>query len=317
MTGPRNPDALIRAFLEEGQSELPDRAYDAVRDQIGRTRQRVVIGPWREPRMSGIARVAIAAAAVLVAAVIVVNFLPGGSQHGGPGPATPAPSVSPSPSPGPSASFSSGPLPYTWPGTLAPGEYSTSLIWDPFYVFHFTVGDGWQSRDIEIIKTDRMAVQFYFADNVVTNICTQRLVTPPIGGTVDNLVRPLARLVKIDVGPRPVTLGDRRGAYLEFTIGPPFDCPATQMNLMKQHPGTCGQGCGGLGPEWIGLEFGGLTEHNRMWVLQVGRGRGVINAVWTDKATAADLADLQAVIDSVRLDTPNATPPPQPAPASP
>jgi hypothetical protein len=42
-----------------------------------------------------------------------------------------------------------------------------------------------------------------------------------------------------------------------------------------------------------------------------------MNAVWTPDATAADLAELESVIDSVRLDTPNATPPPQPAPSEP
>ena len=63
MTTPRDPDRLIRAFLDEGSTELPDRAYDAVRAHIERTRQRVVIGPWREPPMPTIARFAVAAAA--------------------------------------------------------------------------------------------------------------------------------------------------------------------------------------------------------------------------------------------------------------
>ena len=33
MTAPRDPDRLIRAFLDEGPTELPDRAYDAVRSR--------------------------------------------------------------------------------------------------------------------------------------------------------------------------------------------------------------------------------------------------------------------------------------------
>ena len=47
MTAPRDPDRLIRAFIDEGMTELPDRAYDAVRSHIDQTHQRVVIGPWR------------------------------------------------------------------------------------------------------------------------------------------------------------------------------------------------------------------------------------------------------------------------------
>ena len=51
MTVPRDPDARIRAFLDEGRTDLPDRAYDAVRAGIDRTRQRIVIGPLAAPRV--------------------------------------------------------------------------------------------------------------------------------------------------------------------------------------------------------------------------------------------------------------------------
>ena len=34
MTAPRTPDDMIQAFLGEGQTELPDRAFDAVRRDI-------------------------------------------------------------------------------------------------------------------------------------------------------------------------------------------------------------------------------------------------------------------------------------------
>jgi hypothetical protein len=93
MTAPGDTDRLIRAFLDEGQTELPDRAYDAVRAHIDRTRQRVVIGPWREPHMSTFARVAIAAAAVLAIAVVLIQLRPSASVGG------PAPSPVPTPTP--------------------------------------------------------------------------------------------------------------------------------------------------------------------------------------------------------------------------
>ena len=57
MTAPRNPDRLIRAFLAEGQDELPDQVYDAVRDRIEQTNQRVVIGPWRTPFVNNFLRI--------------------------------------------------------------------------------------------------------------------------------------------------------------------------------------------------------------------------------------------------------------------
>src|SRR5439155_13499714 len=76
MTASRDPDKLIRAFLDEGQTDLPDRVFDAVRHDIQRTRQRVVIGPWRVPNMNMFARVAIAAAAVVAIGFAWVNFGP-------------------------------------------------------------------------------------------------------------------------------------------------------------------------------------------------------------------------------------------------
>ncbi len=65
-----DPDARIRAFLDEGRTELSDRAYDTVRTGIDRTRQRIVIGPLAEPRIPSIATFAIAAAAVLIVGAI-------------------------------------------------------------------------------------------------------------------------------------------------------------------------------------------------------------------------------------------------------
>ena len=36
-------------YLDTGPTQLPDRSFDAVREAIDDTRQRVVIGPWRTP----------------------------------------------------------------------------------------------------------------------------------------------------------------------------------------------------------------------------------------------------------------------------
>ena len=102
MTLRRDPDFLIRAFLAEGQTELPDRAFDAVRLEIHGTRQRVVIGPWRDLRMSNLARIAIGAAAVVLVAVVAFNLTRPGVS--GPGAPSPSPSAVSSPSASPSAS---------------------------------------------------------------------------------------------------------------------------------------------------------------------------------------------------------------------
>ena len=55
-----------RAFFEDGTDVLPDWAYDEVRHDIHRTRQRTVIGPWREPVMSNLVKYGVIAAAVVL-----------------------------------------------------------------------------------------------------------------------------------------------------------------------------------------------------------------------------------------------------------
>jgi hypothetical protein len=90
MTTYRDPDGLIRAFIREGDEELHDQVYDAVRAAIERKRQRVVFGPWRSPSMNRFVTIGIGAAAVAVLVFVGVQFF----RPGGPGLGT-APSDSP------------------------------------------------------------------------------------------------------------------------------------------------------------------------------------------------------------------------------
>jgi hypothetical protein len=101
MTPRRDPDRLIHAFLMEGQTELPDPVYDAVRDRIETTRQRTFIGPWRTPDMNRYLKIGLAAAAVLVIAVVGYNLLPGSAGPGAGPTATPGPSIAESSPPSP------------------------------------------------------------------------------------------------------------------------------------------------------------------------------------------------------------------------
>jgi hypothetical protein len=94
----RDPDRLIHAFLMEGQTELADPVFDAVRAGIEQKRQRVVIGPWRLPTMNKLLPIGLGAAAVVVALVIGSQLL--GPASGGVGGApSAAPTATPSPTP--------------------------------------------------------------------------------------------------------------------------------------------------------------------------------------------------------------------------
>lgn len=272
--------------------------------------------------MSTNVRFTLGAAAVLIVGVVAVRLLPSWPTDAIGGLASPSPIVSPDPtatakpSVGSSPSVSaSAPLPkaYAWPNALEPGTYATSFVWDRGLQFRFTVPDGWQSRDIEIIKGDRMAVQFYLVDNVPIDVCSDTPRTPAIGGTVDDLVTALSKLVSYDAAATSVDFAGQGGKYLEFTIGSGLNCAPSGFHLVSMPAPTCAAGCGGLGDwPWKGIDFGVTPEHHRLWILGIGRGRVVIDALWTQQATPADLAELQTVIDSIKIATPGATPPPRP-----
>jgi hypothetical protein len=91
MTARRDPDRLIHDFLMEGQTELADPVYDAVRDRIEQTRQRAVIGPWRISTMNRLLAIGAAAVAVLVVVVIGFRIFGSPTNTGGGGDATPTP----------------------------------------------------------------------------------------------------------------------------------------------------------------------------------------------------------------------------------
>jgi dipeptidyl aminopeptidase/acylaminoacyl peptidase len=70
MTGPRDTDRLIRAFLAEGPATLPDRSVDGVLAAISRTGRPVGVRPWLGWRP---ARETLLAFAAAVAAVVVAT----------------------------------------------------------------------------------------------------------------------------------------------------------------------------------------------------------------------------------------------------
>src|SRR5882672_2961268 len=107
MSTDRDSTRIVRSWLEEGATTLPDRVLDAVLDQVPATPQR---RPWwparRFSEMNNAWKLAIAAAAVVVVALVGIDLLPGnGGIIAGPGPSptpaatpTPPPTLAPSPS---------------------------------------------------------------------------------------------------------------------------------------------------------------------------------------------------------------------------
>jgi hypothetical protein len=96
MTARDDLDRRLDAFLLDGPAELPTESYDAARDRIDETRQRVVIGPWRAPDiMNKLVPLGLGAAAVVVAIFVWTQFLRPAASGGVGGAPTAIPSSTP------------------------------------------------------------------------------------------------------------------------------------------------------------------------------------------------------------------------------
>lgn len=105
MNTERDTTRIVRSWLEDGVTVLPDRVLDSVLDQLPATHQRRSRWPaWRIAKMNQSAKLGIAAAAVLVVALIGYQYLPS-SSFGSPdatasaAPPTQTPVTTPTPRP--------------------------------------------------------------------------------------------------------------------------------------------------------------------------------------------------------------------------
>jgi hypothetical protein len=223
MTARRNPEVLIDAFLAEGTTDLPDRVFDAVRSDIHGTRQRVVLGPWREPTLLTPIRLAVAAAILVVAAGFTWSQI-----------APRPPDVGTQPSPAPSATPSASATVLAGSNQeLARGRYGIdygrapgSEGSGPSIVFDIAAS-GWYDAS-------ESAVDFIYPDGVsygpsfgVWNITTPaaepcaryEAATPAPGPGIDDLLDALSGQDGIQAGPiTPVTIDGYDGKFVDLTI---------------------------------------------------------------------------------------------------
>jgi hypothetical protein len=133
-----DPDTtrIVRSWLDEGVTQLPDRVLDAVLDQVPATPQRRVTW-WPARRLSTMnttLKFGLAAVVVAVAALIGINAIGTPSNVGGPGP---DPTVESTPLPEPSPSDDAG-LPRLITYTPGAGVDITMTVAAP----------GWEGDDI-------------------------------------------------------------------------------------------------------------------------------------------------------------------------
>ena len=221
MTAPHDLDRQLAAFLTDGPTELPDPSFDAVRDRMETTRQRVVLGPWRVPDMSKFVPYALGAAAVVVALVVGIQFLRPAAPSGPAAVPSVQPTATPSPTATPVAEATPAPIPAD--GSMRPGTYVTRPLPAPddALALTFTVPAGWHGfgdRTIFPDGADGNALQFIGVTALNSDLC--HWADPKgevnVGTTVDDLVAALVAQTKYEVSdPVDVSIGGYSGKRVD------------------------------------------------------------------------------------------------------
>jgi hypothetical protein len=232
--------------------------------------------------MNSSLRIAAAVAAVLVVAVAGVYFLPraGGLNIGAPA-ATPSPTPIPTPAP-------------TLPpyGQVPPGSYRFDFI-------TFTLPAGWNSDSNGAGKPDSGPPNGMFLNTwrnvatVYTDPCHWKTSAVSVSPTVDAVVAALvAQKQSSKVTPTDVTVDGFRGKEIDLMV--PLDvvianCDDGQYTEFTEAPPGGDRYNQGPG------------QHDLLDILDVNGQILVIKRSYWPANTAADLAELKAIFDSIRI----------------
>jgi len=289
---------IVRSWLHEDGHEDADRILNLVLDEIDTTPQRRA--NWLARRFAPVnmfGRVALGAAAVIVAVLLAINLLPR-TDVGGPSVSpTPLPTLTPEPTP---IAYSSTPA----SGELAPG----SIVLDGAFplAIAFDVPAGW-SREGSDEAADAVGVHkirgasspawasWAIIANVYADPCHAQggPIDPPVGPTVDDLVTALTSMAGFEATtPTDVTIDGHVGRRfaLTNTVDPASaGCDdTTWLSLWEPAAGSpTARVPGPLGT----MQF---------WVLDVGGTRLVM---FTEDygASPSEIAESVAVLESSRF----------------
>ena len=291
----RDVTRVVRSWLDEGVTALPDRVLDAVLDQLPATPQRRSWWTaWRRPFMNNTIRIGLAAAAVVVIAIIAIQFFPGSNVGGPPTetpPAsTPAPSATSSPSPTP-ANFGDYPSGIA----LTPGSYVFTHV-EPLLIT-FTVPSGWEKGGLDWVLFSVENIKAQLAVMSVASLyedpCGPRLYRyPPVGPTVEDLAAALGTVPGLTFSaPTDVNVAGFDGLKLDYVPPDTFGtCAAGEPWLWRVNQGTTVQPAPG-GDDVFTVR-----------ILDVNGTRLVITASAPAGIPAGRVAELEAIIDSIQIE---------------
>ena len=197
---------------------------------------------------------------------------------------------------------------------LEPGTYSIDPDLDPstpLRVVYEVPFEGWSQWIGAVKSTDGgdVGVSITTVTNLVRHGCRDHSwADPPVGPGVDDLAAALADLApfRVTSPPKDMTIYGYRGKYLELTVP---DLPVEGEGDDRRFTGCVG---GNL-KSWVaavdtepGDAFYGYNGEpgrtEEFWILDVEGTRLMIEANWSPDSPRKDVAEMRAILDSIRIE---------------
>ncbi|TAK01270.1 MAG: hypothetical protein EPO36_05855 [Chloroflexota bacterium] len=279
---------IVVSWLRGDAHENAERVLLAALDEVDHTRQRRSWWPaWRFLDMNNVAKILVAAAAVVAVAVVAINLLPG--RGSGTGSVPPTPSMSPTVPPSPSMNPTPEPTASLVAHSLRPCCYEDDPRFDSM-TFAIMAPPSWGVfEESGVLFDNDPPAGAYFGLYGGGNLFSEPCLTDedagadvPVGPTVDDFVTALVDHPTLDVtDPVDVTLAGYSGTYLDLTIPDDIsECVRyvpTDRHIYAQGPGQ----------RW------------HMWILDVDGTRVLVETNDYPGTSAETLAEEQAIVESL------------------
>jgi len=295
MSSDRDVARIVRSWLDEGATALPDRVLDVVLDQVPATPQRRATW-WparRFPGMNNPIRLATIGVALLVVVLVVLVLRPS---------STFGPLASATPTTTPVST------PVAFELAIDGGGIPGALVLDaPFPLrVEFDVPARWSATEVTAgratLQMERGAaasvwVDFFVVDNVYPDPCHigDGPMSPPVGPTVDEFVAAVTGAPGFEVsGLGDVTLDGRPGKSFGLTNDvETVACDGDPWLQQWTHAG--GGDDGGV--------YGTVTAaREQFWVVDDDGTRLVILVTESGEPTPAEVDQARGIVNSVRFE---------------
>jgi hypothetical protein len=224
---------------------------------------------------NNVVRVGLVAAAAVIIVVIAINLLPGSTPPGG--------ESTPSPSAAASATPEATPTAFTM--VIPAGQTATVMV-----------PRGWTRNGWYLTKSDLFLSAWPVAvENVYGDPCLWQssLLDPPVGPTVDDLATALGNQLMRDATVEDVTIGGYSGKVVHMSLPADLDfadCDLAEVGAWSE--------ANEQGPSRTLQAPGELDD---VYIVDVGGVRVVVTGAWMPTSAAADVAELEGMLDSLTI----------------